>query len=305
MSLKASVDIGTNTALLLVARVGNQKLNVIREEQRFPRLGKGVDKDGRLSKESIERVLKAIREYEKLLSDEYPEVENIVVTGTSAVRDAANREELVAAIQETSGWNMRILSGEEEAEWTFAGALSMLPGDHKSEKTVVLDIGGGSTEVAIGGDHSLNDRFSFSMGSIRFTERYLPGNPPAAGEIERCRKAVRKEFQQHVFSLPGNILAVGVAGTVTSLAFILQNLTGYEPERIANYRLKKGEIERFIDYFSTHTAQEALEKWPVVMDGRADVMLAGLLILEGFLDMYSLQEIRVSTGGIRHGAVLL
>ncbi|HKI45831.1 MAG TPA: Ppx/GppA phosphatase family protein [Balneolales bacterium] len=305
MSLKASVDIGTNTALLLVASVENQELKVIREEQRVPRLGKGVDKDGRLSRESIERVLDAVKEYEKLLSDEYPDVKNVVVTGTSAVRDAANREELVAAIKKTSGWNMRILSGEEEAEWTFAGALSMLPGDLKSEKTVVLDIGGGSTEVAIGGDHSLIDRFSFSMGSIRFTERFLQQNPPTVGEIEECRQAVRNEFRQHVFSMPGNIVAVGVAGTVTSLAFILQNLTRYEPERISNYRLNKHDIERFIDYFSTHAVQDTLEKWPVVMEGRADVMLAGLLILEEFLEMYSLEEIRVSTGGIRHGAVLL
>lgn len=305
MSIRASIDIGTNTALLLVARVENHELTVIREEQRVPRLGKGVDKDGRLSPESIERVLEAIRQYKKLISDEYADVEKIVVTGTSAVRDAANRGDLIAAILKVSGWHLRVLQGEEEAEWTFAGALSMLPSQHKKRKSIVLDIGGGSTEVALGGDHSLTDRFSFPMGSIRFTERYLSGDPPDFREIENCREAVRKEFDQHVFSLPSDISAVGVAGTVTSLAFILQNLMKYEPSKISNYRLHKTDIKRFIDYFSTHTSKRALKKWPVVMEGRSDVMLAGLLILDGFMSAYSFSEIRVSTGGIRHGAVLL
>ena len=305
MSIKASIDIGTNTALLLVARVEDQELTVIREEQRVPRLGKGVDKDGRLSQESIERVLEAIREYKKLLAGEYADVEKVVVTGTSAVRDAANREDLIARILKVSGWQMRVLQGEEEAEWTFAGALSMLPTQMKKKKSIVLDIGGGSTEVALGEDHSLADRFSFLMGSIRFTERYLSEDPPNFQEIENCRKAVREEFNQHIFSLKPNISVVGVAGTVTSLAFILQNLTKYEPKMISNYRLQKVDIERFITYFSAHTAQQALEKWPVVMEGRSDVMLAGLLILEGFMSAYSFSEIRVSTGGIRHGAVLL
>lgn len=305
MSLRASIDIGTNTALLLVANVEGDTLTVVQEEQRVPRLGKGVDRDGRLSPESIERVMKAVREYQELVSVRYPDVEKIVITGTSAVRDAVNRQELVRAIKKETGWDLRILSGEEEAEWTFTGALSMLPSELRSHETIAVDIGGGSTEVAVGKDHTLSDRFSFPMGSIRFTERYLSADPPSSREIQNCREAVKECFQEHPFSLNQNTTAVGVAGTVTSLAFILQNLTRYEPERISNYRLQKKEIARFIDYFSSHTAQQALEKWPVVMEGRADVMPAGLLILEGFMEIYSFQDIRVSTGGIRHGAVLL
>jgi len=305
MSLKASIDIGTNTALLLVADVDNGNLSVVQEEQRVPRLGKGVDRDGILSSESIEQVVKVIGEYQNLLSRDYPEVKQAIVTGTSAVRDASNREELVKAIKDETGWSLRILSGEEEAEWTFAGALSMLSEEHKNQKSVILDIGGGSTEVALGADHTVNDRFSFSMGSIRFTERYLTGDPPSKPEIERCREVIRREFETHPFSISQDVQAVGVAGTVTSLAFILLNLAEYKPEQISNYLLQKNEVEQFIDYFSSHTVRQALEKWPVVMEGRADVMLAGLLILEGFLSKYSLDSIRVSTGGIRHGAVLM
>lgn len=305
MSLKASIDIGTNTALLLVADVDNGKLSVVREEQRVPRLGKGVDREGMLSAESIERVLKVIREYQNLLSHDYPEIKQVIVTGTSAVRDASNRVELAKAIQVEPGWKLRILSGEEEAEWTFAGALSMLSQEHKYQKSVILDIGGGSTEVALGADHTVIDRYSFSMGSIRFTERYLTGDPPSQSEIERCREAVRREFDTHLFSVSPDVQAVGVAGTVTSLAFILLNLAEYKPEQISNYLLQKNDVQQFIDYFSSHTVRQALEKWPVVMEGRADVMLAGLLILEGFLSKYSLDSIRVSTGGIRHGAVLI
>ncbi len=305
MSLKASIDIGTNTALLLVAGIDEGKLTVLREEQRVPRLGKGVDNDGKLSPESIERVLDVINEYQKLLSDEYPEIKKVIVTGTSAVRDAANRKDLTQAIKKKSGWTLRILSGVEEAEWTFAGALSMLPEDRRRGKAAVLDIGGGSTEVAMGSDQTLIDRFSFSMGSIRFTERYLSGDPPSELEIEQCRNAVSKEFKEHPFSISPDIQMIGVAGTVTSLAFILLNLTSYDPERISNYLLDKSDIKRFIEYFSTHTVEQALKKWPIVMNGRADVMLAGLLILEGFLSKYSLNKIRVSTGGIRHGAVLM
>lgn len=304
MSIRAAIDLGTNTALLLVARVEDGKLRVICEEQRMPRLGKGVDRNGSIPDENIRRTLDALGDYQKILADGYPEVEKTILTGTSAVRDAANRDKLISAICRKTGWELRLLTGEEEAEWTFRGARSMLPDSYKKDMAVVLDIGGGSTEIALGRNGTLTDRYSHNMGCVRFTERFLSGDPPAAPEIAACRGAIRKQLAEHPFSIPPGTPAIGVAGTVTSLAHILLNLDWYDIRKINGYLLTIDRVREFIARFSAHPAEDLRKQWPQALEGRADIILAGLLILEEFMECHGFGEIVVSTGGIRHGAVL-
>ncbi|HKJ30616.1 MAG TPA: Ppx/GppA phosphatase family protein [Balneolales bacterium] len=305
MALRTSIDIGTNTALLLVGEANDGHVNVIREEQRVPRLGRGVDKDKYLSDESIDRVLKALNEYKKILAEEYPEVQSVVITATSAVRDASNRDQFCQYIEQKTGWPVKILSGLEEAEWTYAGAISVLTELPDSEYgNMILDIGGGSTEIAYGKHNQLYDSHSFNIGSVRFTERYFKHDPPLNDEIAQCRKAIAESLKSRRIQFEDDFNMIGVAGTVTSLAFIELGLSEYDPDKINGYVLTHSGILSFIDWFSEMTHQQMIDQYPEVMTGRADIFMAGLLILETFLDYYDQDKIIVSTGGIRHGALM-
>lgn len=299
----ASVDIGTNTALLLVAEFCDGRLHVVREEQRVPRLGKGVDKDRNLSDESMNRVIASLKEYQQILNSHYKLKGDVIVTATSAVRDANNRDHFCGLVENEIGWKVRILTGSEEAEWTFTGALSMV-NTEADEDVMIIDIGGGSTELGFGNGNQLLDAYSYNMGSVRFTERYLKHNPPLPAEMNECRYATDEMLNSRPFLLKGAFRAIGVAGTVTSLAFIKLDLERYKPEKISGYQLSTTVISDFIKQFSVLSSQELENKYPVVMQGRADIMVAGLLILDGFLKKYQLESIMVSTGGIRHGAII-
>lgn len=305
MSLQASIDIGTNTALLLVGETRDHQVSVIQEEQRVPRLGKGVDKDKYLTDEAISRVLDALFEYQVVLKREYPDITKVTVTATSAVRDATNREQFCKTVEKETGWPVRILSGSEEAEWTYAGALSVLDdlpvNDHGN---MILDIGGGSTEIAYGKNLDLLDSHSFNIGCVRFTERYLKHDPPTPAEIEACNRAILDALDGRKIDNESGANAIGVSGTVTSLVFIELGMKEYDSEKINGYVLSKPVIKSFIGKFKKMSVEEMIERYPVVMTGRADIFIAGLLILEKFFEYFGHNKITVSTGGIRHGALL-
>jgi len=301
--MKAAIDIGTNTALLLVAEHQNGVLDVIHEEQRVPRLGKDVDQDRVLSGESMKRVVDALKEYQQIISNKFPDVDQVIVTATSAVRDATNKNEFLALVHRETGFAVRILSGDEEATLTYSGALSTLNVINKTE-VFVLDIGGGSTEVALGKDGKVKDEHSYDVGCVRFTERYLKENPPTEEQINDCRKAIKKTFQEKRFKSGLPVKAVGVAGTATSLAAIDLQIDQYEPERINNHLIDHKALKNRLETFKYQTHQQLLELNPDVLKGREDIFLAGLLIMDEFLELIDLDEIVVSTGGIRHGVLL-
>ncbi|MEX0722191.1 MAG: Ppx/GppA phosphatase family protein [Balneolaceae bacterium] len=301
--MKAAIDIGTNTVLLLVAEIIDGSMLLRHEEQRTPRLGKGVDADGVINEAATQRVISALKEYKAFLEADFPNVDDTIVTATSAVRDAANRNEFQAQIKEETGFQVRLLSGIEEAEWTAAGALSMLKKEYKSD-ALILDIGGGSTEVALMEDGNLSGSHSFDMGSVRFTERFLKGNPPDLNEIEACRNEIEKQYSSYPINSAPKTNAVGVAGTVTTLAAITLNLNRYESSAINNYKITKESLEDAVKLFSTKSHEELLNMAPNVLKGREDIFLAGLLILDGFMSHYNFNHLIVSTGGIRHGAIL-
>lgn len=302
--MKAAIDIGTNTALLLVAEIVNGQIITLYEEQQIPRLGKGVDKDKVLIKESMTRVIKSLKSYKNTIITKYPEVDSIIVTATSAVRDAFNRNEFLKLVESETGFKVRLLSGEEEAHWTFQGALSALSSLSSEKLAVVLDIGGGSTEVAAGGSFMIKESFSFDMGSVRFSERFLKTNPPLQTELEDCKKEIISMFKAQNLQIKSESTAIGVAGTLTTLA-VLDSLDSiYNSDRVSGYILSKERIDSWVSTLSKLGIEEILELNPNVLKGREDLILAGCLILQGFLEYYDFQEIIVSTGGIRHGAIL-
>lgn len=300
--MKASIDIGSNTVLLLVGQVEKGNVSVVKEKQRAPRLGKGVDEKKNLDSNSMQRVLEVLKEYQAIIHNQYGKVEHIKVVATSAVRDANNRREFVDEVKKQTGLNVQILSGLEEAKLTYKGARSVLP--NTDSASAVIDIGGGSTEIAWGKGDALRGYFSFDIGSVRFTERYLKSDPPTVKQITDCKDAVRITLQHHKLDISDDCRLIGVAGTVTSLALIVEGLQNYKASAINGEILTIDDISSSIKRFSKMTSAELLEHHPIILKGRADVFLAGLLILEGFMNYYHLAELTVSTGGIRHGAIL-
>jgi len=355
--VKASIDIGTNTVLLLIAEKDDfGGLRVIREEQRVPRLGRGVDTDRTLHPDSMARVIEALREYKGMIeaaSSRYGAGDvSPVVTATSAVRDAANRDEFMKKVHEAIGWKIRLLSGDEEANATFRGAVRSLPATLvlKYDDAIVLDIGGGSTETAFGsikptddadGETSTStstsasasaseikppsDYRSVDAGCVRFTERWLRDpentgdtNPegsyiPSQEQVDACRKDAFNELEQinhirtaiEVKRVRGRKpVAIGVAGTVTSLAYMHLGLSGpFSSEVINGTVLSRKDISKWLEYASANSPAQMTKDWPEVMSGRADIVLAGLIILDAFMEFMSLDEMVVSTGGIRHGVL--
>ncbi|PAU95542.1 hypothetical protein CK503_00305 [Aliifodinibius salipaludis] len=299
--MKASIDIGTNTTLLLVADKNGPSLNILEEQQRIPRLGAGVDDSKALSKAAMERVVESLREFLEIINNKYPEVDDIYVTATSAVRDAKNKAVFIDRVEHETGLQIRVLSGVEEAEYTFLGAKSML-GDLEGQQ-MVIDIGGGSTEIAYGGKQ-LQDRYSYDMGCVRFTERFLKNDPPTELQIRHCKDAVKEMLEEYEFTIPNQTTLIGVAGTVTSLTFIDLGLSSYDAEVLSGRIITNEGLQEYIKIFSGYRSKALEQKYPSVMKGRADIFMAGLLILDGFMNEYNFEELITSTGGIRHGAIL-
>ena len=300
---RASIDIGTNSVLLLIAEQTEKGLQVLEEAQRLPRLGSMIDSNRLLAKESMYKVLEALSEYVAIIQKYGDEVlAKTVVTATSAVRDAANKEEFLTLIKETVGFQVLILSGEDEAKYTYLGAISQTK--IESDSIMIVDIGGGSTELAVGNSTNLLRGISINMGSVRFNERFLLHNPPYQAEIGECRRSIESLLSATQLRFPLNTQVVAVSGTATSLAAIDQQLFPYRSSGINNYRLNNDKLATFIRLFSKHTFEYLLELHPEVMKGRVDVFLAGLLILEGVLRYARAEEFIVSNGGIRHGILL-
>lgn len=300
---RASIDIGTNSVLLLIAEQTEKGLQVLEEAQRLPRLGSMVDSNRLLAKESMNKVLEALSEYVAIIQKYGDDVlARTVVTATSAVRDAANKQEFLTLVKETVGFQVLILSGEEEAKYTYLGAISQTKVE--SDSIMIVDIGGGSTELAVGNSTNLLRGISINMGSVRFNERFLLHNPPYQREIGECRRSIEALLRATQLRFPSNTQVVVVSGTATSLAAIDQQLFPYRSSGINNYRLNNDKLATFIRLFSIHTFEYLLDLHPEVMKGRVDVFLAGLLILEGVLRYARAEEFIVSNGGIRHGILL-
>jgi len=314
----ASIDLGTNTALLLITEISSDgTIKVLRDELRSPRMGKSVDAQRRISEESFQRVKDVFREYKNIIS-EY-NVEKIIATGTSALRDASNREEFISRMKSETGIAIEILSGEDEALWTFRGAVSGLK--NPSENIVVIDIGGGSTEVVAGwrlevGGKQLTTTISsrkpqtlnifpksFDVGAVRITEKFFTSLPPRTSEIHIARNFILQQFaeiQQEQFL---NSRLVGVAGTVTTLALLDQQLEVFEVSKVANYVLTIEAIEKLFLQLKTKTPQEILSLTNAAK-GREDILFAGTLILLETMNYFSWKEIIASERGLRYGIAL-
>lgn len=296
----SAIDIGTNTVLLLVADVDKSgTITPLLYEQRIPRLGKDVDARKVIGRAAFERVAGVLREYKRL--SQKAQAEHLVAVGTSAVRDAANRDEFLAYIKQQTGIDVEVVSGKEEAELAYLGALSGVQTTNKH--FAVIDIGGGSTEVTAGTRENILANVSLDIGSVRLTERFLRHDPPTPQEFQDANDFI----VQALHSLPEfdfpKALVIGVAGTATTLAVLDQGLKEFNRAKIANYRLTKPAVTNLLNKLKRMKTEEILAI-SAVTHGRADILTAGSLILHTFMEQSGIEAIVVSERGVRYGLVL-
>jgi exopolyphosphatase / guanosine-5'-triphosphate,3'-diphosphate pyrophosphatase len=299
----AVVDIGTNSTRLLLAEVEDGRVgDVLERRTEITRLGAGVDADGRLSDEAMERVYKVLDEYGKLI--ERHGADRAVAVLTSAVRDAANGQEFARAVHERWGLEPHVLSGEDEAQLTFRGATSERdPADQTP--TVVIDIGGGSTELVIGTGHEMTFHVSNQAGVVRQTERHLHSDPPTEAEREALAEDVRKILSAGVpESLRRSVThAIAVAGTATSMASIAQELEPYDPDKVEGYVVTEDQCREISKRLSGMDLSERRKVRGLHPD-RAPTIVAGTIILLEILALFGLREFEVSEHDILRGAAL-
>jgi exopolyphosphatase/guanosine-5'-triphosphate,3'-diphosphate pyrophosphatase len=301
MALRAGIDIGTNTILLLIAEVENGAVTKVLEDHvRVVRLGQGVDKARAFHPDAMDRAMVCFREYAAQIR-RYPGIE-VRAVATSGSRDASNSGSFFGRVERETGIKVHVISGEEEARLSLLGTL---PNDKRAlREMAVLDIGGGSTEIVAVKDEGLV-RYSFDMGCVRLTERFLPSDPPAASELARVRDFVRAELAKQPAVLAGVLgrELVGVAGTATYLASSKLELTKFEPLRVDGTKVTASEVRDLTALFAKMTAEQ--RRGVGGMDkGRADVIVAGAIILGEILETLGLQSYTASVRGLRYGAVL-
>jgi exopolyphosphatase/guanosine-5'-triphosphate,3'-diphosphate pyrophosphatase len=296
----AVVDMGTNSTRLLVADVEDGEVKELERRSTVTRLGRGVDTSKQLATEAIEDVASAVGEYIKLYEPLEPDA--ILVLATSAVRDAENSGAFIAELRERFALSARILTGEEEARLTYVGAVVGRP---PPDGTLVIDIGGGSTEIVVGSGREMTFHTSLQLGTVRHTERHIRSDPATATELEALAEDIRKQLFAELAAADFFEIHTGiaVAGTPTSLAAIDQELDPYDPERVHGYVLSLDAIQHMYSLLSGKSLEERL-KVPGLHPGRAPTIVAGVVILIQAMRAFGLQEIEVSEHDILYGAAL-
>jgi exopolyphosphatase/guanosine-5'-triphosphate,3'-diphosphate pyrophosphatase len=299
MKCYAAIDIGTNSIKgVLMAQDGAGAWQVLHDEVEIAKLGQGVRETGRLSPEAMERAAAAVGRLTATLRAQRPA--ELRAVGTMALRRAVNAVDFLARIRATQGMVVDVITGEEEARLSFLGAAGGRP--EAAGPVAVTDIGGGSTELILGHDAVLDWRRSLELGALHVTERFLPSDPPLEGEITTARAVI----QAALSGLPipdGGLDLVAIGGTATTLAAVVHELVTYDAGVVHGCRLTCSTVDALIDRF--RSVPLAVRKTiPGLPPERADIILAGSLILRGVMERFGAAEIIVSDWGLRHGVIL-
>jgi exopolyphosphatase/guanosine-5'-triphosphate,3'-diphosphate pyrophosphatase len=299
----AVADIGSNSTRLLVADVEDGRVTAeLDHRSTVTRLGAGVDANGRLSDGAIERVYTTLDEY--LASVERKGAERRIAVLTSAVRDASNGHEFATAVRKRYGFEPHVLTGDEEASLTFLGATSERDPDDVTP-TLVLDIGGGSTEVVIGSGRTADFHVSTQAGVVRQTERHLRHDPPRQEELQALAGEVRAIIIDAVPEPRRDAVrhGIAVAGTATQMAAIAQRLVPYDPEKVHGYVLQVQEARKILGRMAAVPLEQRKET-PGLDPARAPTIVAGVVILLDVLELFGLEQVEVSEHDILRGAAL-
>lgn len=303
----AVIDIGSNSTRLLVADVAAGRVTEIERQSRVTRLARGVDLAGQLSAEAIEAACGAIDDYVSAYRE--AGAERLEAIATSAVRDASNGDAFVAELRERFAISARVLDGDEEARLTYLGATSEQP---PAAPTLVIDIGGGSTELIVGTEEEIAFHASLQVGVVRHSERHISSDPPTPVELEALAADVRGLIEVGIAAAPESkvvapalevVAGIAVAGTPTSLAAINLALEPYDPKRVHGYVLSLRTIQRLFSQLASASLRDRVEI-PGLHPDRAPTIVAGVVILVEAMRAFGLEQIGVSEHDILYGTAI-
>ncbi|MBC7753646.1 MAG: Ppx/GppA family phosphatase [Moraxellaceae bacterium] len=293
----AALDLGSNTFLCLICEVNQGQIEKIySDEVQVVRLGQGLSLSKKIHPDALVRARSALTDFAQSIQKHKPE--KILAMATSAARDAENKQELFKICEEL-GIPLEIISGDQEAQITYSGSVSGLK--TPPLKTLVVDIGGGSTEFIVGLGSNLLSGHSQNIGCVRLTEKYISHQPTSETEIKNCKNEILKIIQESKKKLNLDIDQIlAVAGTPTAL--VTAELGGFDAARIDGYKLTANKLNEWLAKLVTATVEEKQNMG--IAQGRADVILVGVLILLATLEVFCKDEIIVSTRGVRYGVAI-
>jgi len=304
---RAVIDIGTNSVKLLVGDVKDGFITPIFEDSKQTRLGAGLYTEHRLQPEAIIQTAKAVANYS--IEARKQGAQSTLVIATSATRDARNAQDLLNAINDTAQLQVRILSGDEEAEWVFGGVMT----DSKlaAESLFIIDVGGGSSEIILGENGHKYWSGSFNIGAVRLLEQLKLADPPGPAALEHCRNSLRNFFTIDAAPKIGGAIHksskkvrfIGVGGTATILARVEQQIDTFDRDRIENARVPLSKLTRDLELLWQKPLSER-QQVVGIPKKRADVILTGMAIYEAVMKQFGFGEVRVSTRGLRYFALL-
>jgi exopolyphosphatase/guanosine-5'-triphosphate,3'-diphosphate pyrophosphatase len=295
----AALDLGTNSFLCLISEVKNGEIQQIYSDQvQIVRLGQDVNRTRRFQPEALQRARHCLEMFQKTIQQHRPE--KVLAMATSAARDVSNAEELFQ-IGRDLNIPIEIIPGEKEAEITFKGSISGLPKDQKVR--AVIDIGGGSTEIIAGTDQKILGGRSINVGAVRLTEMFFPHQPPKPEEIHKFQDHLQKEMAPLIKELASYKIQelIAVAGTPTEL--VAATIGKFDPVQIDGYVLSEKRLQDWVNKFKKSSTLERTENMGI-SKGRADVILAGTMIMHHVLKAMNFTSLKVSTRGVRFGVAL-
>jgi exopolyphosphatase / guanosine-5'-triphosphate,3'-diphosphate pyrophosphatase len=305
MPRRAVIDIGTNSVKLLVGDVSDALITPVHEASKQTRLGAGFYDTHLLKREPIQKTASAVATFATQAREKG--ATSVLVIATSAARDARNAPELLDAIEQSANLPVRILTGDEEAEWVFGGVMT--DPQFANQPVFIMDVGGGSTEIILGENRHKSWAGSFNIGVVRLLEQLQPSDPPGIAALQTCRKSVREFLANQVTpkinnpNAPKQRRLIGVGGTATILARVEQQLDTFDRERIESARVALSKLRPDLEALWQKPLAER-EHVIGIQRNRADVILTGMAIFEAVMDQFGFDEVRVSTRGLRYHALL-
>jgi exopolyphosphatase / guanosine-5'-triphosphate,3'-diphosphate pyrophosphatase len=308
MTRRAVIDVGTNSVKLLVADIAGRRAEPVHESSEQTRLGRDFYPEHRLQSAAITRTARAVASFVEKAREAGAGVIRIIAT--SAAREALNQDELLAALQSASALPVEVISGEQEAEWTFQGVVSNRC--FAGGPLLIADVGGGSTELILGAEDSERFCHSFPLGTVRLLEQAPHSDPPTGMEWDRCQAAVTDFLARSVHPViagelsrfaPESVQLVGTGGTTSILARVELGLASFDRDRIEALRMNRGQISRQRERLWSLPLDQRM-RIPGLPADRADVILTGVAIYEALMRLLAFDVLRVSTRGLRFAALL-
>lgn len=292
----ASIDIGTNTILLLIVEVKPDFREII-DISESPRLGENLKECGILSKDAIERTISVLKKYKEIVEKE--RVDELIVFGTAALREAKNSELFQSLIKKKVGFDVEILSEKEEAYYSYLSCVMDKKLQYGSE--VIIDIGGGSTEVVYVDDMEPSFIVSLPFGAVKLKETFIFSDPPDSIEIKSLKEFVRKEIESRLKSKITDIVACG--GTVTNLGAMLSKRSYFDKELINGMKVYRTDVERLLKNIERMSKSQIKKEYPQLQEKREDIILCGIALLYELMDFFQSQYLKISAKGVRYGII--